>query len=162
MAKNSSNLGNPVAVLSAMEILKSPVVKTGLKVLGVATGGYIAYRLITGGIDNYRANKAIKSAGDQTKSGLAYKFATEIRATNLGNYFANTNEEALYKIASQIYENKIPFDLVATQYNRLYSRSLENDLTDLNSSEREKWNNALQYGIVPLDGLGTISVAEFI
>lgn len=160
MAKTSSNLGNPVAVLSAMEILKSPVVKTTLKVIGAGVGGYIVYKLVTGGIQNQRANIAIKSAGDQTKNGLAYKFATEIKATNLGVFYANTNEEKLYKIASQIFENKIPFSLVATQYSRLYGRNLENDLTDLNSSEREKWNNALQYGIVPLDGIG--SIAEYL
>jgi hypothetical protein len=140
---------------------------TSAVVTSLVTSGFFiglcaaAYYLVRKFISSYRHAHLLNQVGTNSLDGLAIGYAQRLYASMISghvwwnDWFGDgTDEDAMYKVAQEMYQHKVPFPLVSAKFKVLFNRELLDDIQDeLNADEQAKFQTALSTGA--LSGLGS-------
>lgn len=123
---------------------------------GVALLGWFGWKAIRNGFQNVQRNNEIKNLDNGQHSSFSTSYAAMLYSAFfqsgsewISDFMGDgTNQELVYDVARQMYQNKVAFSQVNSSYQALYKRDLFKDLQkELSSEEQIKFNSILQKGL---------------
>lgn len=119
----------------------------------VAGGAFFAARSLSKKLKERKQENAVNQVDSKDPkralaSTLAQRTYTAFFPSGYPGMWDGTDEAALFRVARELFVNKIPFTYLTEAYRKLYSRQLAQDLADeLSSDELSRFYSLYQKGL---------------